>query len=202
MHIIKLIALGAIVSAAHAEIITGDYPSTYIPSIFDTGGYDDSYIEELNIYFLTISTSHNFMTSTYFDTNWDLEGRFSIWTDTDSFVNPQYELGDVISQGVGGEGLIGFSQDIGPDAYSVSMGEIGETLFIGFSLNQYDADLGVNDYNYGFFELVKEDEFRYRVIGWAYETEANRDLATFNIPAPSGAALLALGGLSAMRRRR
>lgn len=202
MHIIKLMALGAVASAAHAEIITGDFPSQYLPSVYDDNGVANSYVEELDIYFLTTSTSHNFMTWTSFFLEWDLDDRFFIWTDTDSFVNPQYELGDVISQGVGGDGLIGFSEDIGPDAYSVSMGEIGEALFIGFSLNQYNADLGTYDYNFGFFELVKEDEFRYSVVGWAYETETNRDLRTFNIPAPSGVALLGLSGLVATRRRR
>ena len=202
MNIIRYLTLGAMVSLAQGEIITGDLPSQYLPSIYDDDAVANSYVEELDIYFLTTSTSHDFMTSTSFFLDWDLDDRFFIWTDTDSFVNPQYELGDVISEGIGGDGLIGFSQDIGPDAFSVSMGEIGETLFIGFSLNQYNDDLGEYDYNFGFFELVKEDEFRYSVVGWAYETETNRDLRTFNIPAPSGVALLGLGGLAATRRHR
>lgn len=202
MNIIRYLTLGAMVSLAQGEIITGDLPSQYLPSIYDDDAVANSYVEELDIYFLTTSTSHDFMTSTSFFLDWDLDDRFFIWIDTDSFVNPQYELGDVISEGIGGDGLIGFSQDIGPDAFSVSMGEIGETLFIGFSLNQYNDDLGEYDYNFGFFELVKEDEFRYSVVGWAYETETNRDLRTFNIPAPSGVALLGLGGLAATRRHR
>ena len=202
MSITRITVLGVLISTTHAEIITGDFPSQYLPSVYDADGVANSYVEDLDIYFLTTSSTHDFMTYTNFETNWDLEDRFSIWTDTDSFVNPQYELGDVISEGIGGDSLIGFSQDIGPDAYSVSMGEIGQTLFIGFSLNQYDSVLGEYDYNFGFFELVKTDEFQYSVVGWAYETELNQDLATFHIPAPSGLMLISLGGFALAHRKR
>ena len=79
-------------------------------------------------------------------------------------------------------------------------GQNGEMLYFGFVV-ETDTGSGV-ERNYGFLQLEHESELDYRVVGWAYETEFDQDITTFNLPAPSGLALLGLSGLAATRRRR
>jgi hypothetical protein len=84
-----------------------------------------------------------------------------------------------------------------------SVGEIGESLYLGFRTSEYLADEDRFAYRYGFIQAVKEDELSYMYVGWAYETDADTAIVTFNLlPAPSATALLGLGGLAATRRRR
>lgn len=83
-----------------------------------------------------------------------------------------------------------------------TIGQVGGPVYIGFRIGTYLADEDRFAYNYGFFQFQKEGGLDYRMVAWAYETAADTDLIVFNIPAPSGAALIALGGLVAARRRR
>jgi hypothetical protein len=83
-----------------------------------------------------------------------------------------------------------------------TIGEIGDTLYMGFRAGTFLADEQRYAYNYGFAQLLKTGDRSYRVEGYAYESEFDTDLTVFNIPAPGTAALLGLAGLAATRRRR
>ncbi len=83
-----------------------------------------------------------------------------------------------------------------------TIGEIGQSVYLGFRTSEYLADEDRFAYRYGFIQAVKRSELQYEYVGWAYETSADASIVTFNlVPAPSAGALLGLAGLVASRRR-
>lgn len=100
-------------------------------------------------------------------------------------------------------GTASYIQDDGGFWVYASVGEVGQSLYLGFRTSEFLADEDRFEHRYGFIQAIKRDELQYEYVGWAYETEADTPLVTFNlVPAPSVAALLGLGGLAATRRRR
>lgn len=100
-------------------------------------------------------------------------------------------------------GTARYIQDKGGFWVYDSVGEIGESLYLGFRTSEYLADENRFAYRYGFIQAVKQDELSYAYVGWAYQTDADTAIVTFNlVPTPSATAMLGLGGLAAARRRR
>jgi hypothetical protein len=199
------LAMSVSVGLSNAEVITGNgYPQDYLdfPESTPSGGF----IEELGLYF----HGYNEFAGSGF-TNYLLTGATDSPERTLRFLQSSNTSGIFTrSYYTEGQSLI---NDMGVDSPTPETllalensgffdyaGADGETLYIGFIVEVDDGS--TTQTNYGFLQLLHESELNYRVMGWAYETQAGTDLVTFNVPAPSGLALVAAGGLIAMRRRR
>lgn len=186
-----LSSLSVLTGHAAADVLTGDWPTdgfaASIPEVgFETevngatgGGFSNGYIDFNPDPGLTGAFLLDNEFGNHFDHNsFDLGESLSAHADTANsitFVTNDNKFGDVVN----------------------AMGPLGETQFLGFQINESDG------LHYGFIQFTRVGEAEWELIGWAYEDQANVDLVTFDlVPAPSGVALLALGGLAATRRRR
>lgn len=199
------LAVSMSVGLASAEIITGNgYPQDYLdfPPDMPSGGF----VEDLGLYFHGFN---EFAGSGF--TNYLLTGATDSPDRTLRFLHSA-NTGGIFTRNYFTEGQ-SLINDMGVDPPTPEIllalensgffdyaGADGETLYMGFVV-ETDTGSGTES-NYGFLQLLHESELNYRVMGWAYQTEAGADLVTFNVPAPSGVGLLALGGLAAARRRR
>lgn len=193
------------VGLAGAEIITGNgYPQDYLdfPPDAPSGGF----VEDLGLFFHGFN---EFAGSGF--TNYLLTGATDSPDRTLQFLHSNNTSG-IFTRNYYTEGQ-SLIADMGVDSPAPEIllalensgffdyaGADGETLYIGFVV-ETDTGSGIES-NYGFLQLLHESELNYRVMGWAYETQAGADLVTFNVPAPSALAMLAFGGLTAGRRRR
>lgn len=193
------------VGMAGGEIITGNgYPQDYLE--FLPNAPSGGFVADLGLYFHGF---YEFAGSGY--TNYVLTGATDSTDRTLRFLQSANN-GGIFTRNYYTEGQ-SLLDDMGFDPPSPETllalensgffdyaGADGETLYMGFVV-ETDTGSGTES-NYGFLQLLHESELNYRVMGWAYETEAGTDLVTFSVPAPSAVAMLALGGLAAGRRRR
>lgn len=181
---------------ARAEVVTGTISPNILGSVtipelgFGVGMIYDSGGGFTNVYLITGSDPFGS----------PLPGDNQIMSSP--FPNRMYEVGENLLNGAPTSllGIGSWANNAGKDESTV--GEIGETLYLGFRVAEYLPDEQRYAYNYGFMQLLKIQPRTYLVEGYAYETEYDTDLTVFNIPAPSAAALLGLAGMTAMRRRR
>lgn len=89
------------------------------------------------------------------------------------------------------------------DTYNYFVGEVGESLYIGFVFDRELGDGTTLVRNYGFIQLFKVNNSQYSTIGYAYESDADSRIQVFNlVPAPSGVAFASFGLILFGRRNR
>lgn len=186
--------VAAIGSVAHSSIVTGPLSGGLMD--FDYISYQ---IPELGIAFTAEGFTHG-------GADW-----YSLGADGFEYLvrSPLPAEADFAEgQGLMGQPSSPYSVGFGSSAWIqdelvyFTPGEIGSPVYIGFRIATYLADEDRFAYNYGFLQFQKEGGLDYRMVAWAYETAMDTDLVVFNIPTPSGAVLIAIGGLVAVRHRR
>ncbi len=203
---LQSIAVGVLVVSsgfAMGEVITGDFPGNSISFASETpsGGF----VDELGLYFQGFnefagSGVTNYLLTGHAESSGQNFRYLQSGNSGSHFLSVNYFVegqGMASADSETAELLVMLGSDFGIVDY---MGEIGESLYIGFVVHS-EPD-GAAQINYGFLQIQRGGGLNYFAIGWAYETESGVDLAAFNIPSPSGIALFGVAALGATRRRR
>lgn len=196
MAVVSIVACG--VGLAQASIITGS---------FDDPHARPAVLNGIGVTFTSEGWSHN---DTLYHEWWLEGGVFLENPDGESLgIGRTFLEGAVLSEGFSTHSMLRvgtsyyFKNKDGSSYEHNTIGEIGQSLYLGFRTSEYLAGEDRFEHRYGFIQTIKRGDLYFELVGWAYETDADTPLVTFNlVPAPSAAAMLGLGGLVATRRRR